>query len=142
MMNHLHAIEAYTRMVADSTGDKSLSERTDRIIGITERMRAQLETLKELQFSGSPRWTDPKKTFLDCIESMDLGRIGVSTTGPDVEILADPLLERVFSNLIVNTTKHGGTVRSIALNVSVKDNYLLIAFPFPDQETCNCPKGP
>ncbi len=128
MMNHIQAIEAYTRMVVDSTVDKGLSERTDRIIGITERMRTQLQTLKELQFSGSPRWTDPKKTFMGCIESMDLGRIGVSTTGPDVEILADPLLERAFSNLIVNTTKHGGPVRSIALNVSVKDNYLLIVY--------------
>ena len=128
MLNHLQAIEAYTHLVSMSAVDDRLSGNVQKIRSITETMRKQLASLKELQFSGSPRWMSVRSSFMDCINSEDIGSISVNVCDTDADIMADPLFERVFSNLVSNTLKHGGGAGRISLDIEERQGRLLISY--------------
>ncbi len=128
MLNHLQAIEAYTHLVSMSAKDDKLSDNVEKIKNITEMMRRQLSTLKEFQFSGSPRWMSVRTAFMDSIEGIDTGDIEVKLCDKDAEIMADPLFERVFSNLVSNTMKHGGNVRTISVDMEERQDHMVLTY--------------
>ena len=128
MLNHLQAIEAYTHLVSMSSKDDRLSSNVEKIKGITEMMRRQLASLKELQFSGSPRWMSIRTAFGDSAGGLDLGKVEVKLCEADAEIMADPLFERVFSNLVSNSLKHGGDVRRISLDIAEQSDSLVVTY--------------
>ena len=128
MLNHLQAIEAYTHLVSMSAKDDKLSDNVEKIMNITEMMRRQLATLKEFQFSGSPRWMSVRTAFMDSIEGIDTGDIDLKLCDMDADIMADPLFERVFSNLVNNSMKHGGNVRTISVDMEERQDHLVLTY--------------
>jgi PAS domain S-box-containing protein len=128
MLNHLQAVDAYVQIISNSAVDDVLSNRVSKIKNVTERMKNQLESLKELQNSGNPRWMNVQATFRESLKGLDLKEVKVRIIGGDAAIMADPLLERVFSNLVGNTMRHGGMVKTITLEVEDKTDHLQIAY--------------
>lgn len=60
------------------------------------------------------------------IEKIDEKRIPVVCTCPDVSIYADPLVERVFSNLMDNTVRHADGASVVRVRCSKADHGLRI----------------
>ncbi len=128
MMNHLQSIELYIRTLLNTSEDGDVASRLEKINMITEQMKRQLNALKELQTSGNPRWMNVHRTFLESISGMDTKGVRISLEGENAEIVADPLVERVFFNFVDNSIRHGGKIGSIILQVRREGNGLKIIY--------------
>jgi signal transduction histidine kinase len=72
-------------------------------------LRRKMEFTRDYADLGmeTPRWEDLAVTVARAVSAMDTGALRVDLDLPAVEIYADPLFERVISNLVDNTLRHG-----------------------------------
>ncbi len=75
----------------------------------------QIEFTREYQDVGihAPVWQDLREVVQRAGERFSLGKVQLLIDLEGTELLADPLLERAFYNLIDNALKHGGTLTRI-----------------------------
>ena len=59
---------------------------------------------------------------------MDTKGIRIGVEGENADIVADPLVERVFFNFVDNSIRHGGSVRNITLQVIREGEGLRIVY--------------
>ena len=88
------------------------------IAGIEDAARAiqhQIEFTREYQEVGihAPAWQDLREVIRRAGSRLDLGEVRLSLDLGGIEVLADPLLERAFYNLIGNALRHGGSLTEI-----------------------------
>jgi signal transduction histidine kinase len=81
-------------------------------------IRSQILFTRDYQDVGvhSPQWQDVAETVSLAIATLDLHKVQVSLDLPKVQVFADPLLEKVFYNLIENSLRHGEKVTKITLH--------------------------
>jgi signal transduction histidine kinase len=65
---------------------------------------------KSLQDLGitSPSWQPVKRLWNAAVRLLPANDIDIHVDMPDIELNADPLLARVFYNLLINALNHGG----------------------------------
>ena len=96
-------------------------------------IRNQILFTRDYQNIGvhSPQWQNIAEIVSLAMASNDLHKVLVSIKIPPLEIYADPLLEKVFYNLIENSIRHGERVTGITieseesndgLDIIVEDN--------------------
>jgi PAS domain S-box-containing protein len=74
-----------------------------------------------------PKWQNVKLAVLFGISHVSLGNIRHSIETENLEIFADPLLEKAFQGLIENTLEHGGKVSAIRVTCSeVSDSVTIV----------------
>ena len=80
-------------------------------------IRSQILFTRDYQNIGvhSPQWHNVGETVSLALASIDIHSVLVNVTIPPVEIYADPLLEKVFYNLIDNSIRHGEHVTVIII---------------------------
>ena len=80
-------------------------------------IRSQILFTRDYQNIGvhSPQWHNVAETVSLALASIDLHSVLVNVTLPPIEIYADPLLEKVFYNLIENSLRHGEHVKQIII---------------------------
>jgi signal transduction histidine kinase len=78
----------------------------------------QIEFTKNYEDIGvlAPQWQDIAKLVHALQTHLPVGEITVSINVKGLEILADPILEKVFENLIENSRRHGERVRHISIS--------------------------
>lgn len=124
LLNTLQAMQTYLQLYSRSQIDNDV---VARLREATDAIKDELLSMAERESSGPPRWFNLRKIF----ETSDGGRFGsvsIQYRGPEVEILADPLIGRVFNNLITNSLKHGKGLSSISLSVQKRNDGLLIIY--------------
>ena len=109
--NQLMALNGYILLSADAIGspDKlrdffALEEK------ITENIGRQISFTKDYEDLGvkAPAWQDVSRLVADVATTLPLQRIRLEVDTPSLEIYADPLLVKVFYNLIENSLHYGG----------------------------------
>ncbi|MDD4137828.1 MAG: PAS domain-containing sensor histidine kinase [Methanoregula sp.] len=104
-------------------------------------IRDQILFTRDYQNIGvnSPQWHNVSETVNLAMASIDLHAVLIRANIPPVEIYADPLLEKVFYNLIENSLRHGEqvteiTIRTVgradSLDIIIEDNGVGV----PDKE--------
>jgi len=95
------------------------------LIGYIEKEEAAALTIqRQIDFTKSyeeigvraPQWQDIRALALAMKARAARDSITVSVTTGEIEIYADPLLEKVFENLVDNSIRHGERVRNIAFS--------------------------
>lgn len=86
-----------------------------RTIGSISSIKNQIASVRALQDLGliTPSWQSVRKVFSDALSLVPEHQVDVRIDLDDVEIYADPLLPRVFSQLLENSFKRGGKALSI-----------------------------
>jgi PAS domain S-box-containing protein len=81
----------------------------DKTLESIESIRNQMTFVRSLQDIGitSPTWQSVKKTFWEAVMLNPSNTIDIRVEMDDIELYADPLLPRVFYNLLANSIKHG-----------------------------------
>lgn len=84
---------------------------TDLVEAAINRIRRQIKFTKEYQDIGAvpPSWQNLADAIMRAKVGIDLGNVSFEMDIHDVEIYADPLLEKVFYYLISNSMKYGGS---------------------------------
>jgi len=86
------------------------SPEISRVEETINRIRRQIKFTKEYQDIGAtpPAWQNLADAIMRAKVGLDLGNTSFEMDIHDVEIYADPLLEKVFYYLISNSLKYGG----------------------------------
>jgi PAS domain S-box-containing protein len=73
-----------------------------------------------------PGWQPLQKVIREVTSSLLLPGISVRPWVERLEVFADPMLDRVFSNLIENAARHGKTVSQVVITYRILDDGLSI----------------
>jgi len=110
--NQLFSLKAFLELMKDSLENPKETAnyliKAERAAGAIER---QIAFTKEYQDLGvtAPVWQRASACVSDAAGSLPLGDIRIENQATDLEVYADPLLEKVFYNLIDNALRYGGT---------------------------------
>ncbi|HUV61876.1 MAG TPA: PAS domain S-box protein [Thermoplasmata archaeon] len=103
---------------------------------ITAAKQACMTITEQLQFAGSyqkagmspPEWVRVRLDLLGAASMLDMGAIEITDSLGDIEMLVDPLFEKVFLNLLMNSRKHGQNVKHISVGHFSRGDGVVLAY--------------
>jgi PAS domain S-box-containing protein len=130
IINQINSLKGYIAMIKQQNTNENLGVILGAEESIADTILRQIVFTRDYQNVGAdpPRWI-PVKTTLDTIlQTLDLGSVAITITTRDLEIYADPLIEKVFFNLIDNTLRHGGHVTCIRISCRMEGRNLSLMY--------------
>jgi len=133
ILNQLTALLGYIELSKQDVTDPQQRIFLEKEEQAATAIRQQILFTRDYQNIGiySPQWHRVEEIISLAMATIDLHSIRVRVNIPRVEIYADPLLEKVFYNLIENSIRHGEkvteiTIRSVersdSLDIIIEDN--------------------
>jgi PAS domain S-box-containing protein len=127
-VNKLMALQGYVDLMkrgAEAPKDLDLLSRMDHIVGF---LRDQVNATKEYQNMGveTPEWQSLREVCRRSAALSNLGEVSFTVDAGEMEILADPLLYKVFYNLMDNSLRHGIMVDHIWVDAEIKEDEALV----------------
>ncbi|MDD1665654.1 MAG: PAS domain S-box protein [Methanomicrobiales archaeon] len=115
ILNALTALSAYQDLAMEYSSDPLIHTYLEKQRGLTQLIQGLIEFTRFYQKLGvaAPSWQGIDEILARIIPKLDTGGIPVLFDLQGVEVYADPLLERAFSNLIENAVRHGERVTCI-----------------------------
>ncbi len=110
VLDQLSVIMSYLERAQLKTTHEEMQIFFDKTIESIESIQKQMAFGKSLQDLGmtSPKWQLVSKIWDDVVRLLPAKSVEFSLETADVELYADPLLPRVFYNLLTNALHHGG----------------------------------
>jgi PAS domain S-box-containing protein len=111
IMNQLLGLKGYLDISKDSLDDRTAMEEYIRWEEqIADTIGRQIEFTKIYENMGvrAPVWQNVELMIRNAVATLPAGKVGVIADRPDLEVYADPLVEKVFYNLIDNALRYGG----------------------------------
>jgi signal transduction histidine kinase len=117
ILNQLTALIGFLEISRLETKDADLLKYIAREEQAANAIRSQILFTRDYQNVGvhSPKWQNVAETVSLAIATLDLRRVEVSLDLRQVLVFADPLLEKVFYNLVENSLRHGDHVTKIII---------------------------
>lgn len=128
VLNQLTVVLGYLRLAEEQVTDPLLRDYLEKMSKAGEIARRQIEFTREYQEIGVrlPRWQDVRSTILQATKDLTPGLVTLSVDIRDVEVFADPLLEKVFYNTVENALRHGGSITKVKFSAENSDGCLRI----------------
>jgi PAS domain S-box-containing protein len=125
IINKIIVVCGYLKMAEMKPGDPKQAEYLEKIKSATIQILSQIEFTRVYQDLGTrePRWIN-----LDTIlpHSQVPSTITLNAPIKGVEVFADPMLEKVFFNLLDNSIRHGEHVTEIRVASQTSDEDLIV----------------
>ncbi len=129
ILNQLTALLGYLDLSQDHEMDPVLREYISKEQVSAETIRRQITFTRDYQTVGInlPVWQNVRATIMHAIGSLDLREVTLEISLGDIEVFADPLLEKVFYNLVENALRHGEKLTRIAIrSLAYSEGLLLV----------------
>lgn len=128
IVNQLVVLSGYLDMTSKSEANSKLKGYVDRAREAAEAIGDHLEFAKDYQRAGraAPEWLWLDIVIDSAVTTLDVTDIGVEKEVGGLEVLADPMLEKVFINLIDNARRHGEKVTRVRVSYETRDSDLVI----------------
>jgi len=122
--NELQIIYAYVEFAEGKNQNPDVKEYLNRIKQSAHHIERQIAFTRDYQDIGvhSPAWHDVRDVITRAISSIDVRPIQVFSEIAGVEIYSDPLIGKVFFNLIDNAKRYGETISWIRFSGYEADN--------------------
>ena len=132
--NKLTVIGGYLDLIRDRPREPEYSMYIRKIISTLRVVSENIEFSKLYQNLGvtAPVWQNVHEVFFHACTHIDFKNVTVQSDCGNLEIFADPLLERAFFNFVENSLQHGGKVTVIRIRareseggtvtISIEDN--------------------
>jgi signal transduction histidine kinase len=116
--NQLLALMGYIELSKAISTNPEMEHFIEREDAATQNIRRQIEFTKNYEDIGvhAPKWQDISVLVTALQTLIPHREIEVTVTIEGLEIFADPLLEKVFENMIDNSRRHGERVRHISFS--------------------------
>lgn len=110
ILNQLTALRNYLELSHGFVKDPAVVVFLKKEEQIAETIERQITFTGDYQELGAmaPAWQNVNTAVQDAVMRLPVRSVRVEVTHPDLEIFADPLLEKVFYNLIDNALRYGG----------------------------------
>nr|WP_319376027.1 PAS domain S-box protein [uncultured Methanoregula sp.] len=131
IINQILVLKGFLTLLSVRTDRPELREYVNKSIRAGENIERQIIFTRDYQDMGvqSPVWQNVKRCIINAKGALVSGTISIKIDGPDVEVFADPLFEKVFYNLIDNSLKYGGEkLRTIRIGFRETDSGLVITY--------------
>ena len=115
ILNQLTALVGYLELMGEESDDPKIQKYIDVEKKIADTIRKQIQFTRDYQDIGiqSPQWHNVKKTIEKVTAPLPLSNGTLRISIENLIIYADPLLEKVFYNLVENALRHGKDVSRI-----------------------------
>jgi signal transduction histidine kinase len=116
--NQLLALMGFIELSKAISTNPEMQHFIDREDAAAQNIRRQIEFTKNYEDIGvhAPKWQDIGVQVRALQNLIPHGEVEVSVTIEGLEIFADPLLEKVFENMIDNSRRHGERTRHISFS--------------------------
>jgi len=130
ILNQLTALYFYLDEIKEQGTDPDIVDNVISATQISRIIQEQIQFTSDYQDLGlnEPKWLSLYLNYQKATSSFADQNISFSFDGQDYEIYSDPLLERVFYNLIDNSIRHGQHVSAIKVHTLTKDDYLVVRY--------------
>jgi PAS domain S-box-containing protein len=122
--NELQIVFGYVGLAEEQNQDPVVKEYLSHIGESAQHIKRQIAFTRDYQDIGvySPAWQDVREVITRAILSIDVKPIQVFSEIAGVEIYSDPLIGKVFFNLIDNAKRYGETISQIRFSGYEADN--------------------
>jgi len=130
ILNKITALLAYIELSAELTKDPSLLEYFHKELATIRAIERQIDFTRYYQDIGvrAPEWQDLSSTISRAAAQLPLGAVSLTVQFDGISIFADPLIEKVFYNLVENAIRHGEHVTSITFTAKETSDGLTIIY--------------
>jgi signal transduction histidine kinase len=130
LLNQLSVLQGCLELAMNHETNPVTREYLNRGNNACETIRRQIDFSRDYQNIGvlSPQWQNVHEVIGHAAESCDLGTVTLVINSNDVSVYADPLLEKVFYNIIDNSLKHAGAFTEIRFFTEDVNNGLRIVY--------------
>lgn len=110
IVNQLTALRSYIALLSHQVTDPGQSEYLEKMQKISGVIAEQISFTRDYEEMGmdAPIWQELAPIVRKAISELPLQNVKVEIDLGRIEVFADPLLERVFYNLIDNALRYGG----------------------------------
>jgi PAS domain S-box-containing protein len=128
--NQITMLTGFLRIMEKQQPDPALSEYFQKIANTAKRISAMIRFTKEYERIGihEPLWQDIRTIVRTAVQESPLGTVIVKNDLPSgTEVFADPLIVKVFYNLMDNAVRYGGKITTIRFSVQESgDDHLIL----------------
>jgi len=121
ILNKLTGLQGYLELIKADTPGSPIQEYLAIQEDIIQTIALQIRFTKDYQDIGVeiPHWFDTREIIRAASAALPLSPVTVTVETGDLWIYADPMLEKVFYNLIENALRHGGKLTRITFRTEV-----------------------
>ncbi len=129
ILNQLTALNSYLSLADEHTHDLTAKKFLIRSEHIADVIQSQILFTRDYQNIGveSPQWQNVHATIQHARMSLKIPQVIVEETCSTIEIFADPLLEKVFYNLMDNALRYAGPSPVVQFRCRQENHYLIIS---------------
>lgn len=130
LRNRLMGLQGYLRMAERET-DPERRTRYRRLISETARAMEQILSFAadyERVGAQAAEWQRLDGVMRAALDEVELDGIRLEIETGDIEVLADPMLRKVFSNLMDNSVRYGETVTRIRVSTRLEGDALVVVY--------------
>jgi signal transduction histidine kinase len=127
--NQLTVLQGYLTILKKKHPGLSGNEYFEKTAISTQRIASIIQFTKEYENIGvnAPVWQDCRNLVDIAVKQATLGQVTVQNDLPaGTEVFADPLIARVFYNLLDNAVRHGGKITAIRFSAEERDGILIV----------------
>ena len=128
ILNQITALSAYIDLSREMVTDPEVLRIIAKKEEVLDRIRRQITFTKEYQDIGinAPVWQDVSVLIERVRKVAENASIQLENRIINLEVYADPLVERIFHNLVDNAMRHGGPPKTITFTCEVRDDGAVI----------------
>ncbi|PKG33267.1 sensor histidine kinase [Methanoregula sp.] len=130
MLNQLSALSSYLALAEEKTADTSVARYLVKCEQLAETVQAQILFARDYQQIGveCPQWQDIAVTIQKARFPLRLTSVTIDASCTGLEILADPLLGKVFYNLLDNAMRYAGPAPAVRFSVAEEQGRLILLY--------------
>jgi len=131
LTNQIFVLNSYLELAKKQlTGQDHIIETVQKGVLAIQSIHETIEYSKDYQDMGAipPKWQNVKMALLFGLSHISIGNIQHSLETENLEIFADPLLEKVCQRLFENSVKHGDQVTRIRVSHTATPDGVTIIF--------------
>lgn len=130
ILNKITALLAYLELSQEMARDPALLEYIHKEMDTIQSIERQIDFTRYYQDIGvrSPEWQDVPSTIRRVAAQLPLEGIELRVHLDGISVFSDPLIEKVFYNLMENSIRHGERVTVISFNPQESPDGLTIVY--------------
>jgi len=130
ILNKITALLAYLELSQELTKDSTLLNYIHKEIDTIQSIERQIDFTRYYQDIGvrSPEWQDVPSIIRSVAAQLPLEAVSFQVHLDGISVFSDPLIEKVFYNLMENSVRHGEHVTAISFSLQKSADALKIVY--------------
>ena len=127
--NQMTALQGFVELLEQQQPDRSFAEYFKKINAAADRISSMIRFTREYEAIGvnAPDWQDCRTVVDSAVTDVAQGHVRLENALPaGAEVFADPLIVKVFYNLMDNAVRHGGKITTVRFTAKEQNGQRLI----------------